>query len=45
VLANSPIDRVITISPHASSFNLLGASGKMQSVLNFIKVSPGNHTC
>jgi len=39
VSANSPIDQVIGIgwglSPHASSFNLLTASKKLQSVLNF----------
>jgi len=47
VSANSPIDWVIRFgwgqSPHASSFNLLTASKKLQSVLKFGQnVSPGN---
>jgi len=37
--ANSPVDRVIGVgwglSPHASSFNLLTALKKLQSVLDF----------
>ena len=43
--AKSPIDRLTGIgwglSPHASSFNLLTASKKLQSVLNFGQNVPG----
>jgi len=45
VSAKSPIDRLTGIgwglSPHASSFNLLTASKKLQSVLNFGQNVPG----
>jgi len=53
VSANSPIDQVIGIewglSAHASSFNFLNASKKLQSVLNCGEnvswKSTGSHTC
>jgi len=43
---NSPTDRVyrrqMGLSPGVSSFNLLTASKKLQSVLILVKICPGN---